>query len=516
MCDIESYCYLPFLEDLDYMPKHKYSYGYEIRDYINAVADKFELSATAMFSTKINNLTWDERASNWKVNMTKSRRSESPSAINLTAHIVISASGLLVHPKLPAVSGIENFPGKSFHTSRWAYDITGGSPTDTTLDKLKDKRVGIVGTGATAIQAVPHLAKYAKHLTVFQRTPSSVDVRDQHPTNSSSCPSIASGSGWWKARNISLARNLSNAHSKGPNLVNDSWSKSHAYRALTGGPDPPYAMDNRPAFVAGLHALDMPRAERVRARAGEIVKDEKTAASLQAYYPVWCKRPTFHDDYLPVFNQPNVNLVDTDGKGVDSLTATGTVVNGKEHPLDVLIFSTGFRAPAIGGPAYRAGMVIKGKNGKDMDQKWEEAVSTLHGCMSRDFPNLFFPGPFQSGATANANFTADIVASHVAYVISEAEKKHPGEKVVIEPTVEGEEMWAGEILKRSMAFAGMAGCTPSWLNGEGMVDKMPMEKKMWMARAGIWGEGIEGYMNELERWEKDGKMEGLDVRVVQY
>ena len=498
------------------MPRHKYSYGHEIRDYINAAVDKFGISSTAMLTTKINKLTWDDSTSNWKVNMNKSRRSDATLDLNVTAHVVISASGLLLHPKLPAITGIENFKGTSFHTSRWAYEITGGSPTDPTLDKLKGKRVGIIGTGATAIQAVPHLAKFAKHLTIFQRTPSSVDSRGQYPTESSTWPTIASSPGWWKARNLSLARHLSNAQS--PNetdLVNDNWSKSNAYRVLIGGPNHPYTMDAIPAFVAGLHALDMPRAERVRARTSSIVKDEKTAASLKAYYPIWCKRPTFHDDYLPVFNQPNVTLVDTDGKGVDSLIATGAVVNGQEYPVDVLIFSTGFRSPAIGSPAYRAGMVIKGKNGKDMDQKWKEGISTLHGCMTREFPNFFFPGPFQAGATANANFSASIVAAHVAYVISEVEKKYqPGEKVLIEPTEEGEAVWSGEILKRSMAFAAMAGCTPSYLNGEGFVDKMPMEEKMKMGKAGIWGEGIEGYMNELERWEKEGRMEGLDVRTV--
>ncbi len=497
------------------MPKHKYSYGYEINQYLNAIADKFDVSKTAMFRTKINTLEWDNSSKDWRVSMTKERKSDTPLNLSITAQFVISVSGLLLHPKLPAIPGIENFKGTSFHTSRWDYSVTGGSQKNPVLDGLSGKRVGIIGTGATAIQSVPHLAKYAKHLTIFQRTPSSVDKRGQRETAERTWRTdVAVEPGWWQERNLNLAAHLSNAVTPTDiNLVNDEWSRCQAYRALVGGPDPPYAMEDIPAFVASLYAKDLPRAEKVRGRVDEIVKDKKTAQALKHYYGTWCKRPTLHDDYLPVFNQPNVELVDTNGKGVDSLTATGAIVGDKEYPLDILIFSTGFRAPGLGSPAARAGMKITGCDGKDMDAKWQ-TVATLHGMLTHDFPNFIMPGPFQAAATGNQNFVHDIMSNHAVQIITQAQARYPGQKVVIEPTVEAEEIWSGEIAKRSMSFAGMAGCTPSYLNGEGIMDSLPMEVKMKAARMGIWGEGIESFMRTLEAWEQDGKLEGLEVTPV--
>ena len=219
----EAYCYLPFLEEMKYVPKHKYSYGHEIRDYINFIADKYEVSKTAMFRTKINNLLWDEASSEWEVSMAKERKSGGALELNVTAQFVISTSGLLLYPKLLAVPGLENFKGTSFHTSRWNYKVTGSSQEDPALENLSGKRVGIIGTGATAIQAVPHLAKYAKHLTIFQRTPSSVDSRGQRQTDKSTCESdVASKPGWWRERNLNLAAHLSDVvESSEVNLVND-------------------------------------------------------------------------------------------------------------------------------------------------------------------------------------------------------------------------------------------------------------------------------------------------------
>ncbi|KAK4945734.1 hypothetical protein LTR10_015082 [Elasticomyces elasticus] len=516
MCDVESYIYLPLLEDMKYMPKHKYSYGQEIRQYLNSLADKFQLSETAMYRTKINSLLWDDEHHQWKVSMNKERKDQSPLELSITTQFIFATSGLLLHPKLPGVTGIETFRGPSFHTSRWMYSVTGGSQSDPTLDKLSDKRVGIIGTGATAIQPVPHLAKYAKHLTIFQRTPSSVDTRGQQETDPKTFSStVATHPGWWKERNLNMVRHLSDAiKPTDTNLVGDKWSQCHSYRALIGGPNGPTSMEDIPTFVASLYATDMPRAEEIRRRVDDIVNDKQTAQSLKHWYASWCKRPTFHDDYLPCFNQSNVTLVDTDGKGVDSLAATGAVVAGKEYPLDVLIFSTGFRAPLIGGPARRADMTVTGRNGKDMDAKYDESVATLHGVITHDFPNFFIPGPFQAAATANQTFAADVLSDHVAYIITQAQAKYPGQKVVIEPTREAEEMWAGEILRRSLNSAGMAGCTPSYLNGEGVMDSLPMEVKMKAARWGIWGEGLESYMNVLKQWEDDGKLEGLDVQAV--
>ena len=236
--------------------------------------------------------------------------------------------------------------------------------------------------------------------------------------------------------------------------------------------------------------MDYPRQEAIRQRAASIVKDQSTAEKLKAYYPTWCKRPGFHDDYLACFNLPNVYLVDTDGKGVDRLTSTSLIANGKDYPLDCLIFSTGFRSQVVGSPAARAGITVTGRNGLSLDKKWAEGVATLHGVCSHDFPNLFWPGPLQAAASANQVFVLDMLSGHVAYIISTAEKEAgEGKEVLIEPTTQGEEEWSMRILMGSTSSTAMIGCTPGNLNTEGEADKvmgMGQEAQMKAGRGGIW------------------------------
>ena len=516
MCDVESYVYLPMLEEMGFMPKHKYSYGPEIRTYVNNLADKYGVSDNAMYRTKVSSLEWDEATKEWTVKMTKERKGASNLDITVRSQFVMAASGLLLHPKLPNIPGIENFKGHSFHTSRWDYSYTGGSPEDPDLVNLKDKRVGIMGTGATAIQAVPHLAKWAKELIVFQRTPSQVDIRGQQKTDPEWWQKEIQGrKGWQRERINNFNGHLTAAlPPDAPNMVDDEWSKMKAYPALIGRPGI-VKMEEIPGYVAELHARDIPRSERVRARCDEIVNDKETAERLKSWFPSWCKRPTFHDDYLQVFNQPNVKLVDTAGQGVASLTENGPVFEGKEYPVDLLIWSTGFRAPATGSPAFGAGMTVTGRKGLSMDDKWKEDVGTLHGVVSRDFPNLFWPGPWQAAASANFASCLDVLSTHVAHICAEADKyaskKKPGARYSIEPSKDGEENWGLQVQMRAAAFAATSGCTPSYFNREGLMDKMPMEARMKMAKMSIWGEGILDFTEVLEKWREEGKLEGLEI-----
>jgi cation diffusion facilitator CzcD-associated flavoprotein CzcO len=234
------------------------------------------------------------------------------------------------------------------------------------------------------------------------------------------------------------------------------------------------------------------------------------------YSPTWCKRPCFHDDYLPTFNRPNVHLIDTNGKGVDYLTETGAVVGGEEFPLDLIVFSTGFKTPSVGAsgsPAYRAGMEVTGRNGLSLDQKWIDGVGTLHGVISRGFPNLFWPGPFQVGASANWTSVLNQLSIHIAYMISSSAQA--GEKVIIEPSEEGEEAWAMEILKRAAGFAALAGCTPSYLNAEGEGDHLQsMEEQMKAARSAPWGQGVLDFGRVIKEWREEGGLKGLKIAVV--
>ncbi len=173
-CDVESYIYLPLLEETGYMPKEKYSFGPEIFAHGQRVGRHYDLYPRSLFQTRVSEMRWDDEDSRWTVTTDRGDV--------LRAQHVIVSSGSLNRPKLPGLPGLRDFKGHTFHTSRWDYDYTGGSPL-AALDKLADKRVGIIGTGATGIQCIPHLGKAAKELYVFQRTPSSIDLRRNSPTD---------------------------------------------------------------------------------------------------------------------------------------------------------------------------------------------------------------------------------------------------------------------------------------------------------------------------------------------
>ena len=179
-----------------------------------------------------------------------------------------------------------------------------------------------------------------------------------------------------------------------------------------------------------------------------------------------CKRPCFHDDYLPTFNRENVTLVDTDGQGVERLTASGVVANGKEHPIDCLVLATGFRSPfaGAGDPAAKSNIAVEGRDGKTLQDKWAQGVATLHGYCTNGFPNLLWAGLSQGGLDGNVTHASQHQATHVAYVVAEALKKSKEGPVTVEPTVEAEEDWANQVAMRAMGFAQMAGCTPGCMD----------------------------------------------------
>ena len=329
MCDVESYCYLPLLEELGYMPKHKYSLAPEILEHSRSIARHYRLYDDALLQTSITGMEWDEAAQRWEISTSRGDR--------FKARYVAMANGPLSRPKLPGIPGINDFKGHTFHTSRWDYGYTGGDSFGG-LTGLKDKRVGIIGTGATAVQCIPHLGEWAKELYVFQRTPSSVDVRNNGPTDPAWAASLRPG---WQARRMENFNILVSGGDQDEDLVHDGWTD--IFRTVTGTAvkDASQKLGRRltGAERAELMALaDYRKMNQVRARVDAIVKDPVTAAALKPWYRQFCKRPCFHDEYLPTYNRPNVTLVDTQGHGVERLTETGVVANGVEYELDCLIF----------------------------------------------------------------------------------------------------------------------------------------------------------------------------------
>jgi cyclohexanone monooxygenase len=493
MCDVESYCYLPLLEELGYMPKHKYSFAPEILEHSRAIARHYRLYDQALLQTAVSELRWDETAGNWVISTSRGDR--------FTAQYVAMANGPLSRPKLPGIPGINDFKGHTFHTSRWDYAYTGGDSSGG-LTGLKDKRVGIIGTGATAIQCVPHLGEWAKELYVFQRTPSSVDVRNNAPTDPEWAASLTPG---WQRRRQDNFNILVAGGDQDEDLVHDGWTD--IFRNVTG------TAAKQISRKLGRHLTGAERAEvmaiadyrkmnQVRARVDALVEDPETAALLKPWYRQFCKRPCFHDEYLQTFNRPNVHLVDTNGKGVEGLTEHGVIANGREYEVDCLIFATGFEV----GTSYtrRAGYEIIGREGRTLTDHWAEGLRTLHGLTSHGFPNCFFLGFTQTAITISVPQALNEQADHVAYMVARA--RDQGARV-LEPTPEAEEAYVEEV--RGLARLGQrfyTECTPGYYNSEGAVGN----------RSGffsdMYGAGPLKFFEVLAAWRDDGTLPGVELR----
>ncbi len=514
-CDIESYIYFPLLEETGFVPKQKYTNAPETLEYCKIICDKFNLYENACLQTEVTSTVWNEDTGRWLV---KTNLND-----EIKARYVVHSNGPLNRPKLPAIKGINDFKGHTFHTSRWDYDYTGGN-SHGNLDNLKHKKIAIIGTGATAVQCVPHLGAGAEQLYVFQRTPSSIDVRNNQPTDPDWISTQKEG--WHDERRKNFETLLTGGRVK-EDLVADGWTE--AFRLLFGNlrekapskmqmaswaatsifssemykkgfksymtDKAMEAMDIRNA----MQMADFQKMEKVRARAQEVVKDEKTAESLKPYYNQFCKRPCFHDEYLDTFNRPNVELVDTDGKGLEEISENGIVFNGKEYEVDCIIFATGFEV----GTEYsrRAGYQIHGVEGITVSQKWGDGLATLHGMHSRGFPNSFFFGPAQSGFTATYTYSLDEQSIHLAYIL---EKIIERGATRIEASKEAEEQWIETIIEKARLTADFQeNCTPGYYNNEGKINQTPQNN--------TYGGGPIEFFSLMKKWRSKDNLEGLEI-----
>jgi cation diffusion facilitator CzcD-associated flavoprotein CzcO len=493
MCDVESYVYLPLLEEMKYLPKHKYSFAPEILEYSRRIARHYRLYDNALLQTAITELRWDEKINRWIISTNRGDR--------FRAQFVSMANGPLSRPKLPGIPGINEFKGYTFHTSRWDYRYTGGDSSGN-LTGLKDKRVGIIGTGATAIQCVPHLGEAAKHLYVFQRTPSSVDVRNNCETDPQWAASLKPG---WQKRRMENFNILVNGGDQDEDLVRDGWTD--IFRNLTGTAaveaSRKIGRELTKSERAQLLVLaDYRKMNEVRARVDTIVKDPATAAALKPWYRQFCKRPCFHDEYLQTFNRPNVTLVDTAGRGVDRLTEHAVVANGREHEVDCLIFATGFEV----GTSFsrRNGYDIIGRDGVTLSQHWSNGARTLHGITSDRFPNCFFLGSLQAAVTVSFPLTLNKQSQQIAYMVSEARNRGVQ---VLEPTTEAVDDYVKEIRKFSkMGQRFYMECTPGYYNSEGA----PGNKQGFFSER--HGAGSIVFFDILDKWRNEGSLPGVALR----
>ncbi|AGP60449.1 flavin-containing monooxygenase [Streptomyces rapamycinicus] len=484
-CDIESYVYMPLLEEVGYVPRWRYAPGEEIRQHARAIGRHFDLYRDVRFQTQVTELHWDDTELEWTVHTDRDDR--------IRARYVVISSGTLSRAKLPGIPGIETFQGHTFHTSRWDYDYTGGDASGG-LRKLADKRVALIGTGATAIQAVPHLGRDAEQLYVFQRTPSSVDVRGNHPTDDGWAASLTPG--WQRRRRDNFLAVVTGGQAD-EDLVGDGWtSTARLQQKLI--PTDSYA-DLPPQERERLYELaDFQKMNGIRDRVDSIVENTATAEALKPWYRYMCKRPTFSDTYLDTFNRPNVTLVDTaDHGGVERITEKAVVVGGAEYEVDCVIFATGFE---VGVSGITSGLLpVHGRGGVALTEAWSGGPKTLHGFYSHGFPNLFQLGPLQNASSVNYVHILDEQAIHVAEVLAEARKRGARH---VEPTAEAEAAWRATIREKAAdLYAFHAECTPGYYNNEGM----PRE------RSESFGDGPVAFHELLRRWRADGGMDDVLV-----
>jgi cation diffusion facilitator CzcD-associated flavoprotein CzcO len=486
MCDVESYIYLPLLEELGYVPTEKYARAPEILAHAQAIGRKYDLYRGACFQTEVTEMRWDEDAARWILATDRGDR--------IRARFVCMPNGPLNRPKLPGIPGIESFEGHSFHTSRWDYAYTGGD-SEGGLTGLRGKRVGIIGTGATAVQCVPHVGAAAGRLYVFQRTPSSIDVRGNRPTDPEWAKQLAPG---WHQNRMDNFNILVSGGFQAEDLVSDGWTD--IIRKLLVMVQEPGSNLSPEGLMKTMELADFQKMEQIRARVEAIVSAPATAEALKPWYRQFCKRPCFHDEYLETFNRRSVTLVDTQGRGVDRVTPKGVVAGGVEYPLDCLIYATGFEV----GTDYtrRAGYEIIGRAGVTLTQRWADGVRTLHGMHSRGFPNCFIMGNQQSGFTVNYPHMLGEQSRHIAYIVREALDR--GLRTV-EVSEAAEAEWVDTILR--LAGFGrqfLEQCTPGYYNNEGKLSERA-------AQNGFFGGGSVAFFEILRKWRDAGDLAGLEL-----
>jgi len=489
-CDNDAYCYLPLLEETGYMPKKKFEDGWDIYQHAVRIAKHYGLYEHAIFHTLVSALRWDESIKRWRITTNRGD--------DIRARFVVMAGGPLNKPKLPGIPGLNKFKGKIFHTARWEYDYTGGTAQNPVLDKLADKRVAIIGTGATAIQVVPYLGRYSKQLYVIQRTPSSVDERNNTPTDPEWVKTLKPG--WQKERQMNFHHGAMERFAKGePDMVCDIWTEIN--RNISAKLDAMGWPELRPQqYMEMREVVDYQVMDRLRRRVDEMVKDRETAEALKPWYRFLCKRPCSNDDYYATFNRPNVKLIDVSStRGVERMTEKGFVANGVEYEVDCVVLASGFEITSE--LSKRWGIdVIEGRNGVSIYDHWADGYKTLHGMMTHGFPNQFFTGFTQAGLNSTNSVTFVAQGRHIGYIVKEALAR--GAETV-EPSREAQDAWVRTIRETANDTSQFAReCTPGYFNNEG-------EEKLRWYLGEPYGPGFYAFEKLLAEWRDKSDLKGL-------
>ena len=487
MCDTAAMVYLPLLEETNYFPSAKYVQGHEIHAHAQRIAETFNLYEGALLSTSVEEARWNESINRWVI---KTNRGD-----ELKAQFLAMGTGPMHNPKLPGIPGIEEFTGHMFHTARWDYEYTGGDRTGSPMERLSDKRVGIIGTGATAVQCIPHLSATAGDLYVFQRTPSSVDIRDNRPLTDEDFSDLQAG--WQREWLINFAT-LQSGGFADKDLVQDGWTDIAIRirnRIIARMQDTP-GLDLQDVWLDAFSESDDEKMNEIRARVNTIVNDETTAESLKPWYRQLCKRPCFHDEYLQAFNNPRTHLIDTDGKGVELIDETGVWANGQHYELDCIVLASGFEVHIVHTAHYET----YGRHSESLNDHWDGGMKSLHGINVNGFPNLFILGLAQGGSlVANVTHNFSESASAIAAMISGCLEKGCE---VLEPTAEAESKWVDRLEVQDRGF--LANCTPGYYNNEGHTTS---DRDLFSTAR--FPEGSVAFFDYLSDWVSDGEFEGI-------
>jgi len=495
-CDIESYIYMPLLEEAGTVPTEKYSGGAEILAHFQALGRKFDLYHRALFQTRIDNAEWHEGSARWLITTNRGD--------TIRARFVIAGNGFLHRPKLPGIPGIDTFEGKMFHTSRWDFDYTGGS-SEGGLTGLEGKRVALIGAGATGIQILPHLAESAEQVYFFQRTPAAVDARNNKATDRDWF--VNQPRGWQRERMHNFQATIMGIPVES-DLVNDCWTQSLSALWKSFGKGHTESADQDEDFVGlppedSVQLADFAHMERLRTRIDKILNDPFTAESLKPWYNLLCKRPLFSDDYLEAFNKPSVKLVDTQGRSVQRITKTGIVFDDVEYDVDAILFASGFRVGAYGAQANS--YTFTGRNGATLEDRWKSGLSgSVHGTQFHDFPNLHIVGSL-AHAVSSINYTllAEEHASHSAEIVASCLQKKIS---VMEVTKQAEGRWMNILAESAIDRSNFESeCTPGYYNNEGKPGKASFFGQ-------LYGGGPFEYFERLKEWRTFGWIE--DTRVI--
>ncbi|MEM5516295.1 NAD(P)/FAD-dependent oxidoreductase [Henriciella sp. AS95] len=492
-CDIEAYCYMPLLEEVGTMPTERYASGDEIFEHCRAIGRHFDLYERALFQTKVMRIEWSDADERWIISTDRGDR--------IKARFVTVSQGPLAKVKLPRIPGLRDFKGKMFHSARWDFDYTGGDIRGG-MDKLNDKRVAVIGTGATAVQIVPKLAESAKELLLFQRTPSTVGARHNRPTDPEWFRNQPPG--WQAKRRLNFLENITpGAHPHG-DLVDDGWTDFFKRVGARMGAAHQSGQPFNPNEI--FQAVDFEKMEEIRQRTCEVIKDQDVAERCMPWYNYLCKRPLFSAYFLESLNEPNVHLVDTDGQGVTHIDAAKIYAGGKGYEVDCIIFATGFD---VGAAAHKVGGYdLIGRDGVSIDEHWENGVRTVHGTQMNGFPNFHVVGGTEQGTTAfNFTHTLEMQSRHAVEMIAKCLNQ---DIKVMEVTREAEDRWLETMQKPHAIDLGRyyAECTPGFLNNEGQTDG---NKATFIG--GTYGGGPIEYDQLITAWRNGGYKQ--DVRTVQ-